>query len=639
MKNSFLKRILKEGFSRARKFLRNLFKNIVQAFKNEPWLTTFISLIWTAGPVCVISLSAGYYMGYGSLPNKQLFLYFSIYILISGLATIIYRIFHNSANSISEQRYNYYLNTSLEKLLALMNTGRSLYLNSLKPSHRKTQEAFIILDNTDATKDDLAIAVSMLSDDDDLLASIRKIEVFRHYGYANRIFEEYEKVKPKLDIITSENNSITAKQAELLHNRFLGKRPSKKIGKPRRSGFVSRLLNYRKTRNYNLATLEDAREALIFAYELLCGRKLKTFSCRINQVSNLLEVSSELELRLNNYRTALNDRNKTIAVLLRFLESENLIHEVTKNTDVNNLAFINVVVEKVTNEIKALVHEKFSDEAKLSKEDLAYFKKLINNLSYILGAYQRIWQETEELLSQINELNKISAQYKKLQEKYFKRLEDLVFKDGSQKFNIDIEDTSIFLSEYEIKIFSEKLFKLFSDLKIDREKLLIKYKQPLSSKSTLNTEDLIELSSSALKILLKYISLRDKNIQATIEGSNSPDFGSIELGLSMKTIVDWSTSLVEDMQDDISNMIYKISQWYVNFKKEKLSNTELNYLQAEFEADYGIIEKYDVSDLLKVTRSNNFLEMQKEQEVYSLENEMQDLIDNIESSMIAATFE
>ena len=62
----------------------------------------------------MLALAIGFYMGYGSLPDHKLVLYFSVYALVAGLAAIFYKLFTSSSEKISQEKINYRINNSLE---------------------------------------------------------------------------------------------------------------------------------------------------------------------------------------------------------------------------------------------------------------------------------------------------------------------------------------------------------------------------------------------------------------------------------------------------------------------------------------------------------------------------------------------
>ncbi len=604
---------------------RGFVRSIKIAFKQEPWAVTLLGLLWSAGPIAAIALMIGYLAGYRTLPNLSLIIYFSVYILISGIATIAFRLLVNSSDSIQKSKQEFRENVVFEKILALMNTNKALYLASLPNKKRAFIEAIIVFNNSDATETELEAAMSLISDDKELRKTLHDIEVFRRYGYANRVEEKMYQVKPKLDmLLTTAEEFISQQQRALILKRFMGIQPSKKIGKVRTQGFIQRFLDLRNNNNYDFISSDDVTDALSLIYELLCKREIKRYRSRIGMKSDLILLSCDLERYNSSFKSLLNIRNNKITCLKKIILDSGFIEKL--DTDLDNefddYRITSLLLNKVLSDFKRMKRE-------ADKKSLKLFKELFLQIEGLIMTIEAINVE----LGIISK--KIESSMQNYQQARYQYQESSNYTSNVSKSGLDIyEDSdSILLSDTEVASVVDKVYKLLADLSIDRETLQVKVKGQ-NSKNKLNHRDIKSLSFKLINILNKEVPLEDLRTQSAIEASNAPDFGSLELGLTMKTILDWSINIIKEVENDVPNMIYRIAQWYMNFSREKLSTHLTNYLQANYDADPGIIEKLTINDPTALYKSKNFDKVKKQTNNPLLEDDLEDLLEEANQVLI-----
>lgn len=585
-----------------------------------------MGLLWSAGPITILALGIGYFVGYRALPNVNLILYFSVYFLVSGIATVLFRLFSDSTKSLKQKKQEFRENVVFEKILALMNTSRVLFLAALPDRKRAFAEAIIVFSNADATETELEAAVSLISDDKELRRAMHDIEVYRRYGYANRVEEKLYQVKPKLDILlSSAEDFISEQQKTIILKRFMGIQPSKKTGKVRSQGFIQRFLDCRNNANFDFISHHDVTEALSLVYELLCKREIKRYRSRIGMKSDLILLSSELEGNNSSFKSLMNIRTQKVNHLKKIILSSKLTQNLDDDIDAefDDYKIVVLLLNKLMSDFKRIKRD-------ANKNDLKLFRELLIDVKSLITSIESINEELSRLSIKIeNSANK----YKKARYSY---QEASNYTSNISKSNMDIyEDSdSVVLSHSEIESIVDKSYKLLSDLTIDRETLQVRFKGQ-ASKMNLSNDDVKSFTFKLINILNSQLLLDDLRTQSAIEASNAADFGAIELGLTMKAIQDWSINLIKEVDNDVPNMIYKIAQWHTNFAKEKPGTALINYLQANFDADPGIIENLAINEPMSLAKSKNFEKIKKQVQEPVFDEDIEDLIEEANQVLVS----
>ena len=288
-------------------------------FHISQWKKNVLGIIWTAGPVTFLGLTVGHYFAYQTFPQKDLFIYFSFYVLVSGVVTFFINFYKASTSGHEMARGKQHFRVVVEKILGLLNSTKTTILFGMKHFERTKREAMIIIENPDASGEDLKKALLMLTTNENLAEYIKSIEIYRHYGLTLRIQDQWEKHKEEAINFIKTTNTLTPLEVQTILDRFQGSQPSKKVGRPRRPGFLGRMLTFMELKNPDLIKLEDVYEVLILVYELLNGRKIPLFDLVIPGAPEITKLSAELENHGRTFRLLLENRGRKIRQLGRIL--------------------------------------------------------------------------------------------------------------------------------------------------------------------------------------------------------------------------------------------------------------------------------------------------------------------------------
>ena len=343
-----------------------------------------------------------------------------------------------------------------------MNTLQDYYLASLKPELRRVEEAMLILSNSDADKAEIQEAIYLLTKDKELQEVINAVEIYRKYGFSDKIQELFLSIEGKLNDYIAGEKFFSEEYKRIIYKRFKGIPPSKKIGKARNVGFISKIIFCNQIKQINMLDYHELYEALLIIFELICERRFTVYSPKMSYQKDLVMKSYRLEIEVEKYKLI----NKQLSNKLKEFN-----------------AFIKVILEK--NNIN------FDSEENLAKVFLKTVKDHIQNKSN-----ERESLDSKELIEQLNqfldyetEILSLSDEQKKvfdlieIQTNAYKKLLEQNHKKQltgnkavSSIFEINESSSVFFLSKSEIATLCNKVYELLSDFSINRDNLKLKYK-------------------------------------------------------------------------------------------------------------------------------------------------------------------
>ena len=99
----------------------------------------------------------------------------------------------------------------------------------------------------------------------------------------------------------------------------------------------------------------------------------------------------------------------------------------------------------------------------------------------------------------------------------------------------------------------------------------------------------------------------------------------------MRAIVDWTVNLISEVENDVPNIIYRISSWYMNFNSSKLSAREITNLQSKYDADPWILENFEKKDLLSYTSAKFRNKLKISEEILDCDFDANKLLSDLEA--------
>ena len=110
-------------------------QHLLEKFPNtpqqEPLSTTLLMLIWTAGPVTLLTLCLATWIGYGEAVPSERVVYFLTYSAIAGLLGIFTKLIFNTIQGRRKKKDKNKLMKAIDRLPGLIYIARDLRLANL----------------------------------------------------------------------------------------------------------------------------------------------------------------------------------------------------------------------------------------------------------------------------------------------------------------------------------------------------------------------------------------------------------------------------------------------------------------------------------------------------------------------------
>jgi hypothetical protein len=273
---------------------RSYADRFAKALQTTPIGLNILGLAWTAGPVTFIALYIGYYIGFGVLPPTSLFIYFAFYTLISGIISVIVKVFTNNRQQEKIDATKAEYMHVIEQLFNAYFITRDLRLNECEPSARKYLATEILLSNIFIEPETLKSVVEEICNNEQLAKQSYRIVTLRRSGmisYADGLLTE------TLLKYTNELETLQAASPKLhavLLQHLQGKIPSLKQGILRNPGFLERITST-STSQGNTIELLDVQEIIGLTLEILMGRKFTYISFKFQGTKEQRETFKAIE--------------------------------------------------------------------------------------------------------------------------------------------------------------------------------------------------------------------------------------------------------------------------------------------------------------------------------------------------------
>ena len=284
-------------------------------------------------------------------------------------------------------------------------------------------------------------------------------------------------------------------------------------------------------------------------------------------------------------------------------------------------------------EIEEKLGKHLNDEKSLPRRILTY----LSLYEKILPLYQRIYEDSEIISMKREEVTKLAHEYRRIQNAYLMKIKKGTSKKSIPK--IRKRKSYIELSEKQKYTFLVDARNILCDIGVNRKNL---HATPLGREPTENgvfpdSELLKIFAGDLIRSLSGLIDIEDIATQVAIESSNAASLGAVELGHSMKTIMEWGQGLVDEIESEVPNAIYLYYQWACNFRKQRPAKDELLLLEKDFGAEFEILESIRPKDSLKITKLDSFYQTSATLES-SLEEEISQMLEKLNAIMTGIPF-
>jgi hypothetical protein len=259
-------------------------------------------------------------------------------------------------------------------------------------------------------------------------------------------------------------------------------------------------------------------------------------------------------------------------------------------------------------------------------ERLTYW---VGGLEQVHRHYTRVWSTLQEARQRRRRLSQTLARYRKSRQIARERHRRRSPAEGPLPFRIYRYDEALVLSDKQLASLVREAVRVLGAINVERQTLQARNKHPTSpnpDRGQLAEPELKRFARALAELLCRHHDLREFTHQLAVESSRGASLEAIQLGLTMKTIVDWSTGLIQEVTEDTPNAVYRIAHWAVSYRGARLQTAEVGHLQEAFGADAGILEQLQVKDLTAIEQSQSYRWLAQVDNIESLSVELADTL-------------
>lgn len=518
--------------------------HLAAAIKEESWRLRLLSLAWTGGPVTFLALLIGFWVGYGKVPPKQLYIYFGAYTVITGFISIMVGIVHRATVAARRQAMENLLSEVIAKIPDLIISLRNLSTFTLPPDERRLRGATILLSDPDATEASIETAVEDLTGSASLARHFRRLESFRKKGLMGLVREEAAKIGEEYRPLARDLFARSPHAALLLEDRLAGRIPSKRLGLRRRYGFIQRTIDAVETGRLEEMKPVDIEDLLKLLLELLMDRHFVILRWKLAGEHPLVAASRNLErLVLERQRLARRRRLAKYQVI--------------------------ELLDRMVNERPTPWSEEKRGPLPAGGEEGLYpftlaavpdFSMLDASLASRGEGEEKLRQELERIRKINRSLNRLAAKEEKVRREFmaFRRQyqEDFTqaaVEESQPGLQVRLErDVICFRDEDKIH-FARHLHAYLANLTTNRERTRV-FAEPGREEESEEPwpVPIEELKGIVLRIfaeLERLIDLSEEAVVDSLEASAAINVGAIEHSLSRRTKIGWLQSMVEEIDE------------------------------------------------------------------------------------------
>ncbi len=549
----------------------------LDAVFKENWANNFLILALTAGPVTYLGLNVGYYIGYGTFPPFQLFIYFAAFTAIAGLLGFVLRVAEHVNKERRESRAGRLLVVAMGILPRLIQNSRELQLQHLSEEVIAQEAALLILKNSHPQYAELREAFYVLTNNDEIATQLCRIRIYEEVGFFSRsqlIRQDIEpEIKKCLEALETERPDV----AYWLERHYKGKPPSLKEGLPRNESFIERLLVWSETDTDEYLRTRDIDELLTLVMELLCGREIPLLSTSYSGKNEIGIIAEQLHAARASYRVANAARFSRIKSIARYFQYEEDFHD-SIPTNFRDATKLLSLIEEQIDVLCEDINKLKSVKASKTRESLRKLKRKTELLQNVIGFYR-------ELLTAHRRAEKREDNLRRLIQKWRSICQEI---DGSiGLLSVDKRQTK----RREGIVILQRMIRLNNHEKIR----LVRQTYPLIKHMndnivSLNIDDYKKLVVELLTALDPLIYITSADTQRAIELSNAPNFISIHSSFSAEAKTLWATNYTRELETDMARMAERLFRALITQYNLALDNAAIDFFVTNYNADREKLE-------------------------------------------------
>jgi|GEM_PF-1386565 len=560
-------------------------QRLASAVRKESWGRTVLKLAWTAGPVTYLALQGGYYVGLGQTAPSSLFIYFAMYTAIAGFIAVGTRFIYNAIRGHEQEEAARSLTDVMDKLPDFLVAVRNISLESYDENNRAVLAAKYVLENPDASESAVQSVLEDLTGDFELARALGNVEVFRRSGLNVRIRDLYSSVSESLATYLPEIALKSRTVAQLVKERFIGIVPDKRDGRSRTEGFIERIFAAGEEDNFSLMAITDVEEMLVFAFELLAGRRFPLLSVEYSGTRAFTEIAGRLDRSRRELRAIIHSRNSRLRMLAEYLNEAEAIERVV--AAIPALASVSEVHDNIRTALYYIYDDlsrRLSAASGIRPRDRIELVGEVRSFHTAVSIYDRLYRANMAVRRRHLEFRRALKEYETVRGENAGIFALRLLRPGERGNGIRIRRRSIGLSEKDRLWLARHLSAVFAHISVQSRFHRAVISEAGSERRYLSPDGYKEIAFEVAMLLDRKLDIARPEVQYAVEGTNSAALNSLEVGLTQSVKAGWAVSLVQEVRDTSRKAIHRLARGLVQYHGVSLSPESIRFLAEEFDA-------------------------------------------------------
>ncbi|EHQ52678.1 hypothetical protein ECTPHS_08306 [Ectothiorhodospira sp. PHS-1] len=571
-----------------------------RAVKRTRVSRNLLNIAWTAGPVTVLGLSGGYYIGYGRPPSIELVTYFVSFTVLSGLIGLIAKIVYDSVHGTAKEQAQADVIEAIDKLGDLILAVRDLAMEGLDPEVRRREAAVQLLQRVDLSPEGVAFACEELTGNPALGRWLAQIDTFRRAGLYSRIRDIHQERGEEFEHIVADLRQIAPVAAGILRERYLGRAPKLQLGVPRDEFFLERVMAAIEQDNPLLMTTTDVEAMLVLAFELVNGREIPMLMFSYTGKWRLAGALDQMEAARSRYRIAQAAASNRIRALASWLvEVDLLAYEEVPEGLSSHLLVERVVL--ALDELATLLDDlcRGLREDQPDAQSRGDLRRLAENLATALRLYRTAHEAFQEVGRVHAELLRTSEAWEALTSRDLDASEQL--RVGPGRRGLRIVEKVVSLEEDARESVCQHLVRYLHGEHLEKRGRRF-FTRRDGRRRPLTLDGARQLAVEVALALEPHIGLSRPEVQRGVGATQASYLGSLEPGMSAQEKRILGEAMALEVEQDMSRAAERLALALVKHYRVRLTDAARDFLIETYGARPQVLSMISQSHLDEMPR-------------------------------------
>ncbi|MBK1673609.1 hypothetical protein CKO35_09875 [Ectothiorhodospira shaposhnikovii] len=569
-----------------------------RAVKRTRVSRNLLNIAWTAGPVTVLGLSGGYYIGYGRPPSIEMLTYFVSFTVLSGLIGMVAKIVYDSTHGSAKEQAQADVMEAVDKLGDLILAVRDLAMEGLEPEVRRREAAVQLLQRVDLSPEGVAFACEELTGSQALGKCLAHIDTFRRAGLYSRIRDIHQSFGEEFDRIVADLRQIAPVAASILRERYMGGAPKLQRGVPRDEFFLERVMAAIEQDNPLLMTTADVEAMLVLAFELINGREIPMLMFSYTGKWRLAGALDQMEAARSRYRIAQAAASNRIRALASWLVEVDLLAYQEVPEGLSSHLLVDRVVQAL-DELATLVNELSRGQMEDGTASRGDLRRLAENLATALRLYRTAHEAFQEVGRVHAEMLRASESWEALTSRDLDASEQLRVGPGRQ--GLRIVEKVISLDEDAREAVCQHLVNYLHGEHLEKRGRRF-FTRRDGRRRALTLDGARQLAVEVALALEPHMGLSRPEIQRGVGATHASYLGSLEPGMSAQEKRILGEAMAVDVEQDMSRAAERLALALVKHYRVRLTDAARDFLIETYGARPQVLSMISQSHVEEMPR-------------------------------------